>query len=289
MGEGTLEFLKKVLPVLWTQRTSSDPEGCTKENPVWGQSAATALLVQDALGGSILHCKARSDIEEREVSHFLNRLSDGQILDLAAEQFRGLYEYSQPAVEISRNALLLESGVGWSAIRQGGVANCCDVLFKRFMNCIAFSWQLSDGDYKKLETATTFEHLLEVALTVLGRLVELDRPIGMVFGPITTGGLGSKEANIAVFEKTIYKLAADGQNIFSQLPFEESMWRIMQMPYYNGPEHLMRAFYGEIFNKSFLKHAYFIHGWEGSYGASWEYEQLKKKIPTITLMSNFVR
>lgn len=122
-----------------------------------------------------------------------------------------------------------------------------------------------------LEKATTFEELAEIALKTLEAMPQ---PIGMVSGPISTGGLGSKEENIEVFQKVINWLQDAGISIFDQMPFEKHMWRIIQTPYYKKENQLLEKFYLPIFESGFVKMMYFIPGWQSSVGAKWEHERV---------------
>lgn len=128
-------------------------------------------------------------------------------------------------------------------------------------------------DFFDLRNSTTFEALFVVAYSVLLRMPQ---PISMVCGPISSGGLGSKEKNLEVFRKTIKTLSDKGIIVFSQMPFEEPMWKIQKTPYYRGGCHTLEGFYLPIFESGFIKRLYFIRGWESSLGATWEHAQAKR-------------
>ncbi len=118
-----------------------------------------------------------------------------------------------------------------------------------------------------------FEGLAAIALEILE---EMPEPVVQVCGPITNGGLGSVEKNLAKIGEAIRKLEAEGKNVFSQLPFEGVMHRIKETPYYRGENHLLEAFYLPIFESGLVKTLYFVEGWESSYGACWEHGQAFK-------------
>ena len=133
-------------------------------------------------------------------------------------------------------------------------------------------------DVLRIKTAATFEELCVVAFEIIKRM---PRPVGMVSGPITSGGEGSIKKNIAVFSKTIQSLSPKGKSIFNQLPFEGSMRRIIKTPYYKGNNHLLETFYLPLFKSKSIKIVYFMSTWKTSYGARWEHDQalaLKMKI-----------
>lgn len=131
--------------------------------------------------------------------------------------------------------------------------------------------------------ATTFEELVEIAQEILTRI---PKPVSIVCGPITSGGLGSPEANMAEFTLRINQLKTGGHNIFDQMPFEPHMWRIKKTPYYDPTrDHLLETFYGTLFVSDAFDTFYFIPGWRDSYGASWEHNlvlALGKKIIYLT-------
>jgi len=72
---------------------------------------------------------------------------------------------------------------------------------------------------KRSDIAKTYGGLAPIALDILG---SMPNPIGQVCGPLTSGGKGSIEANLKVFDQTIRKLQGNGKIIFNQLPFEKN-------------------------------------------------------------------
>jgi len=80
-----LERLYGALERSWGEETSSDPENWKKENPAWGQCAATSLVLQDILGGVILWCNAKLP-DKREISHYFNNV-EGSLIDITKKQF----------------------------------------------------------------------------------------------------------------------------------------------------------------------------------------------------------
>jgi hypothetical protein len=85
MREVDTQKLEDAVRKLWSAETSFPPAERRPEDPSRGQCAATALIVQDYVGGEIMQCDVRGDHE----SHFYNRLPSGEILDLTNEQFSG--------------------------------------------------------------------------------------------------------------------------------------------------------------------------------------------------------
>ncbi|OGZ97459.1 MAG: hypothetical protein A3I44_06175 [Candidatus Sungbacteria bacterium RIFCSPLOWO2_02_FULL_51_17] len=138
-----------------------------------------------------------------------------------------------------------------------------------------------------LVEAKTFEELHRIAEDILPLH---EQPLGMLCGPISTGGEGSIGANIAIFEKTIAQLLAEGRRLFNQVPFEEPMHRIMGADdgYYRGPDQLLENFYLPIFESGVIKYFWFLPTWESSYGARWERRNAERlEIPYETLTAEW--
>jgi hypothetical protein len=65
----------------WSKETSADPKHWTPENPALGHCAVSSLIIQDLLGGELLRTKING------ISHYCNRLPNGQRVDVTREQF----------------------------------------------------------------------------------------------------------------------------------------------------------------------------------------------------------
>jgi hypothetical protein len=113
------------------------------------------------------------------------------------------------------------------------------------------------------------------AKLALAELAEMGGDTALVCGPISTGGLGNIEDNLGVFNATIASLRRTDPAVFDTLPFEagivdqriawESDTANTGKPFSTA---LMAQFYGPIFRFPGLTHAYFIPGWEASFGAT---------------------
>ncbi len=128
---------------------------------------------------------------------------------------------------------------------------------------------LSQKEKELLDTAESFEELLEIALAVLGRM---PKPIVQVCGPITTGGRGSAEENIKFFRAAAKLLLQKGHNVFGQMIFHDSMIRIMENKY-SGDAYCMPIldiFYKGVFTSGHVSEAIFLPDWQSSKGACWE-------------------
>lgn len=127
--------------------------------------------------------------------------------------------------------------------------------------------------YKELENVNNYLDASKIALSIIK---EMPRPVGQVCGPITTGGVGSVKENLKIFSNTIEKLTQEGKNIFNQLPFEETLKRIRNndwRPFSEKNLRLLKEFYGTVFESGLVENLYFIHGWEKSFGTTWEHRK----------------
>lgn len=147
----------------------------------------------------------------------------------------------------------------------------------------------TERDLVRINEATQLSQVLEVCLTVIGRI---PIPVAMVSGPITTGGFGSLEKNLKVFGAVIDELTKRGHHVFSQMPAEGFMvqlWRNWQV---DGQESycwpLLDNFYRPLFRSRKIHTMFFIPGWDQSVGASWEYDECGKVgIQRIKLQPSF--
>lgn len=136
----------------------------------------------------------------------------------------------------------------------------------------------NDADYEAAHNAKDFHALAETAMTVLNRY---PGKLGMVSGPISTGGFGSPEKNMAVFRSVVEYLSTDKHlNIFSQVPFEipmhrlHSEWTLSGNTGYCMP--ILNDFYDVIFGSGKISDLYLIDGWQSSFGARHEVEFCKE-------------
>ena len=76
-----LEKLTKVIRASWSKETCHIPlrNKWTKEQPEIGQCAATVLVIQDFLGGEIIH--------DKKNKHYWNQLNNRDMIDFTRSQF----------------------------------------------------------------------------------------------------------------------------------------------------------------------------------------------------------
>ena len=85
----SLADIERAIRSCWSEQTC-DPlaldEWCS-DNPGRGQCAATALVVQDLLGGELLLAEVLNADGSRQGLHYWNRLATGVEVDLTRDQF----------------------------------------------------------------------------------------------------------------------------------------------------------------------------------------------------------
>ncbi|PIT93229.1 MAG: hypothetical protein COU06_01030 [Candidatus Harrisonbacteria bacterium CG10_big_fil_rev_8_21_14_0_10_38_8] len=125
----------------------------------------------------------------------------------------------------------------------------------------------------RLKEIQSLEEMLSLAFEVIDRI---SIPITQVCGPISTGGLGSMEANISLFKKTTKRLHNEGFNIFDQIPFESAILKINK-DFRDKDEYvLLNNFYLPIFESRKIHTLAFLPDWQSSLGSTWEHETGKK-------------
>lgn len=131
----------------------------------------------------------------------------------------------------------------------------------------------TENHMHRIDKAETFEELADIAIEVLQKMSEIEnKPIVEICGPISTGGLGNRKNNLERFDNAI-KIACDkGMCVFTQLPFEKTIEKIVYKYPVTDGYHLdiLEIFYRKIFSSGFINKALFLPDWESSKGARWE-------------------
>lgn len=118
----------------------------------------------------------------------------------------------------------------------------------------------------------SYPEAADVAKAVANRLhANGTHTVYQVCGPISTGGRGSREANMKYFSQAIDFGIENGLVIFDQRPFESVIKRL-------SPEHtetsydlrILTDFYEPLFRSGRVGCLLFLPGWETSRGARWE-------------------
>ena len=124
----------------------------------------------------------------------------------------------------------------------------------------------------RIKDAQSFEQMSKIALEILHNSKDF---FAQVCGPISTGGLGSVEKNLARFDKAIKQLKELGVHVFDQTPFEIPMQKLKKKPDYK-PLDLLEGFYLPLLESEKINRMYFLQDWQSSFGARWEHEQAKR-------------
>lgn len=131
---------------------------------------------------------------------------------------------------------------------------------------------LTDDECRRIETATSFPLLLDIAVGVIIRNRKPNMPVVQVCGPMGSGG-GTLEENTAKIARTITQLRRKGRVVFSQVSFQVGMLNFVTLEdYQRNPLELLDSFYGKLFRGGYIQELVFLSGWERSFGCRWEHD-----------------
>lgn len=83
---------QELLVSICAKETSSDPDGWTAANPLWGHCAVASLVAEDYFGGELLRVSLKEIPEFSAMgSHYFNRCEGGTLVDFTAAQFGERY------------------------------------------------------------------------------------------------------------------------------------------------------------------------------------------------------
>lgn len=133
-------------------------------------------------------------------------------------------------------------------------------------------FHLTAEEREALEAASSYEEAAMVAIDHLRRLCIEYGPLVQICGPISTGGLGSRERNLKRLSRYVdacHKMQEFP--IFNQLHFEGIVKRF-------SPEHgpqsydprILPNFYEPVLRQGFITRLYFLPDWKTSEGAKYE-------------------
>jgi len=134
---------------------------------------------------------------------------------------------------------------------------------------------LEKHELETLKTVSTLDQLADVALSSLSRMKVTYQDIVQICGPMSTGGCGSFEGNMARFNRAIEVARMHDLAVYNQLLFQDAMVRICKwkegQPY---PTDILTIFHGRVLSSGYITKGLFLSGWETSVGACWEREFL---------------
>lgn len=132
-----------------------------------------------------------------------------------------------------------------------------------------------EKDWQDIEKAQSIKDLYIIADRIMNRI---PKPRIQVCGPILTGGKGSINANLEVFNNKIKELQEKNLNVLDQMPFEDPMHKMM-LNFSKKDEYMesiLTDFYLPIFEGNYINEVHFLPDWQSSYGATWEHEQASR-------------
>jgi hypothetical protein len=126
--------------------------------------------------------------------------------------------------------------------------------------------------------AENFAELVEIALAEARKFDRLE----VLEGPISTGGLGSIEKNFEFYGKAFKALQAEGHPVFNYAPYEAGIYKL-KMRWRADPANtgycmpILEEFYRPLFDAAPIARAWFIPGWEESFGSTWAHKELESR------------
>lgn len=143
--------------------------------------------------------------------------------------------------------------------------------------------QWKEEQLHRMRTPRTFDGLGEVVVSIVREMAEdADGKLHQVCGPISSGGLGSMEDNLRVFQTSINVVSQRYQcHVFNQLPLQDKLvelylaWRA-EYPKEEYCWDILEKVYGPIFRSDCIEVGHFIPRWHTSTGTRWERETLQE-------------
>jgi hypothetical protein len=144
-----------------------------------------------------------------------------------------------------------------------------------------------ESEWQAVAGCKTLAELGELSHRVMN---QLPRPIALVSGPISTGGIlkpGMKgesdiRANLDLFNKVVQTLLLGGVSLFNQMPLEDifvpinTQWKAVNPPgSYCMP--ILEEFYRDVFAFPGMRGIILIPDWQSSFGAKWEVKEANSK------------
>lgn len=130
---------------------------------------------------------------------------------------------------------------------------------------------LNETEEKWLSEARSFHELADIAMVSLRRLPP---PVVQVCGPMSTGGKGTLQENMAYFYEAIHFLHSANFSVFDQIRFQGKMLELIGRNSRVGGRRyhkdILYHFYSTIFDSGIILIGCFLPDWHTSLGATWE-------------------
>lgn len=131
-----------------------------------------------------------------------------------------------------------------------------------------------DIHIERARTADDFKLLGDLVCEVAGKM---PKPLFMISGPMTTGGMGSYSKNILLFQHAIDEALKEGVHVFNQTMLEEHLQRLVRNWLTCNPDaeycnHVLTDVYEALLASGHVEGLYFMPDWHTSRGAKWERE-----------------
>ena len=136
-------------------------------------------------------------------------------------------------------------------------------------------------------TSNNAKDFKELSVIGINILKNLPNKTILVCGPISTGGLGSIEANLYKLNATVHKFIKNGESVFDQTPFEDVVIKLRKKLNDINGQKTLNDFYLPLFKSGYIKEVRFLPDWKSSKGATWEHNLAKKLGIKITYITNF--
>lgn len=114
--------------------------------------------------------------------------------------------------------------------------------------------------------------LQDLALRTIESIKKLPQPVVRVCGPLTTGGFGYEE-NAKRLRDAEKILESKGFTVFK---FDASEAEIQGKNYPHAD--VMNYFHKPVLESGLIQEAYFLSGWNGSKGATWEHDFVEQSV-----------
>lgn len=146
--------------------------------------------------------------------------------------------------------------------------------------CLCSLDHWTEEDHAEQDRCESMHHLAELGIKLAKRLKEQspDGSVILLSGPMTTGGLGSFDRNIKLFECAIIVAREKGLTVYNQLPFQKGMIRILGLnrnPSFKAeaagyPMSILTDFYGPLLDSKLVSDLFQLRDHASSFGARWE-------------------